>query len=93
LASAAKRCQDEQEVVLYQALTKLLSPIPPDISASVVKFAKDIIDRSTFGNSVSVLAKLRHAAGPRGGKSTFLRVLSNALVCRSLRVANTKRRF
>jgi hypothetical protein len=84
LASSANRCQSEQEAVLFNAVSRLFAPVPQDIHGSVVAFAKDIIDRSTFGNAFGVFTKLRHAiVGPeKGGKSTFLRVLTNALVCR-----------
>jgi energy-coupling factor transporter ATP-binding protein EcfA2 len=84
LASSGTRCQSEQELALFQAVNQLFVPLPSGISGSVVRYAKEIIDRATFGNSFGVFTRLKLAiVGPsRGGKSTFLRVLQNALVSR-----------
>jgi hypothetical protein len=83
IASAAERCQGEQETVLYRSVMRLFGDIPR-VSKSVSAFATQIVDDATTGNSFMTVTKLRHAIiGPvKSGKSVFLKVLGEAVLNR-----------
>jgi hypothetical protein len=91
LASSAQIRQKIHDTATYHAIMSILWPLP-EVTGYVMQFAKQLVDRSTFGNSFETYTKLRVAiVGPeKSGKTIFFQVLTSVLISRL--VANGQHR-
>jgi hypothetical protein len=79
--SATKKREKVLGADTYHSILRLIGDIP-EAGGSVVKRARDLVDKATFTSSFDTFTRLRTAivGPPKSGKTFFLRVLSRVLV-------------